>query len=150
MPYEFIPMFWTLFLFLGCWGLILVGRSIRENSRLKVSEMIHRERIEAMQQGLPVPEAPQVPTTVSDASVRISRLSIHWFRAVSLALGLFFLFTGMGMCLAFSVVEDFREIWSIGMIPAMAGIGFLLFYGLSRDLASSLGDNRDAATIGEP
>ena len=102
--------------------------------------MVHRERIETMQQGLPVPEAPDVPTTVPGASVRISRLSIHWFRAISLALGLLFLFTGIGMCLAFSIREDFREVWSIGMIPAMAGIGLLLFYRLSRDLATSIGE----------
>ena len=92
MPYEFIPMFWSLILFLGCWGLVLVGRSIKEKSRLKESEMVHRERIEAMQQGVPVPETPEVPTAVPGASVRISQLSIHWFRAVSLALGLLFLF----------------------------------------------------------
>ena len=140
MPYEFIPMFWSLILFLGCWGLILVGRNIKEKSRLKESEMVHRERIEAMQQGLPVPEAPEVPTTGSAASVRISRLSIHWFRAVSLALGLLFLFTGIGMCFAFSIGEDYRDVWTIGMIPAMAGIGLLLFYALSRDLATSIGD----------
>ena len=34
MPYEFIPMLWSLLLFLGCWGLILVGHSIKEKSRL--------------------------------------------------------------------------------------------------------------------
>ena len=140
MPYEFIPMFWSLILFLGCWGLILVGRSIREKSRLKESEMVHRERIEAMQQGLPVPELSEVPTTGSGASVRISRHSIHWFRAVSLALGLFFLFIGIGMCFAFSIGEEFRDVWTIGMIPAMAGIGLLLFYALSRTLATSIED----------
>ena len=140
MPYEFIPMFWSLTLFLGCWGLILIGRYIKEKSRLKESDMVHRERIETMQQGLPVPEAPDVPTTIPGASVRISRLSIHWFRAISLALGLLFLFTGIGMCLAFSIREDFREVWSIGMIPAMAGSGLLLFYRLSRDLATSIGE----------
>lgn len=140
MPYEFFPMFWSLVLFLGCWGLILVGRSIKEKSRLKESEMAHRERIEAMQQGLPVPEAPEVPVAATGASIPISLLSIHRFRAVSLALGLLFVFTGIGMCLAFSVSEDFREVWSIGIIPAMAGVGLLLFYRLSRDLAASIGD----------
>ena len=141
MPYEFIPMFWSLMLFLGCWGLILVGRNIKEKSRLKESEMVHRERIEAMQQGLPVPEAPEAPTTNPGASIRISRLSIHWFRAVSLALGLLFLFTGIGMCFAFSIGEDYRDVWTIGMIPAMAGIGLLLFYALSRDVATSIGES---------
>ena len=150
MPYEFIPMFFALFLFLGCWGLILVGRSIREKSRLKESEMIHRERVEAMQQGLPVPEAPEIPTTDAGASIRVSRLSIHWFRAVSLALGLLFLFTGIGMCFAFLIGEDFRDVWSIGMIPAMAGIGLLLFFALSRDLASSLGCPTSSPTSSSP
>ena len=140
MPYEFIPMFWILFLFLGCWGLILIGRNIKVKSRLKESEMNHRERIEAMQQGQPVPESTASPAAPDStySPARVSSSMIHWFRAVSLALGFFFLFTGVGMCLAFSVVEEFREIWSIGMIPAMAGIGFLLFFTMSRDLASKM------------
>ena len=42
------------------------------------------------------------------------------------------------MVLAFSLAEDFREIWSVGMIPAMGGIGFLLFFAMSRDLARQM------------
>ncbi len=133
MPYEFIPMFWSLFLFLGCWGLILIGRNIKAKTRLRESEMIHRERIEAMQKGLTVPPAPELPSEWSGSTVAgPSTPLIDWVRMVSLALGLFFLFTGVGMCIAFLIVYDFREVWSIGLIPAMAGIGFLLFYSLSR------------------
>lgn len=145
MPYEFIPMFWFLFLLLGCWGLILIGRSIREKSRLREREMIHRERIEAMQKGLPVPElgssASSTPIETALAGSMSphfdSATALHWFRTVSLALGLLFLFAGMGMCVAFLLGSDLRDVWSIGLIPAMAGIGLLIFYRLSADLTSA-------------
>lgn len=138
MPYEFIPMFWALFLFLGCWGLILVGRNIKAKTRLRENEMIHAERIEAMQKGLTVPPAPELPSVQSGSTVAgPSTPPIDWVRMISLALGLFFLFTGIGMCTAFLIVQDFHDVWSIGLIPAMAGIGFLLFYSLSRGFKST-------------
>ncbi len=138
LPYEFIPMFWSLFLFLGCWGMVLVGRNIKAKTRLKESELIYRERIEAMQKGLTLPSAPELHGLESaGAAAGPSTAPVDWFRMVSLALGLFFFFTGLGMCGAFLAVEDFREIWSLGFIPAMAGIGFLLFYSLSRSFKST-------------
>ena len=138
MPYEFIPLFWALFLFLGSWGLVLVGRNIKAKTRLRENEIIHRERIEAMQKGLTVPPAPELPSVYSGSAVAgPSTPAIDWVRVVSLALGFFFLLTGIGMCSAFLISQDFREIWSIGLIPAMAGIGFLLFYSLSRGFKST-------------
>ena len=136
-PYEFYPMAWMLILFLGCWSLLLVGRNIKTKSRLREREMAHRERIEAMQQGIPVPEATSVPVDAAPDAARTATGTIQWFRALALALGCFFFFTGGGMCIAFLISPEFREIWSVGFIPMMAGFGFLLFFALSRDLAGA-------------
>ena len=140
MAYEFFPMFWSLALLLGVWSLILVGRFINEKSRRSENELIYRERIEAMQKGLPLPDRPP-ESPIAQALAQQMGLnrtaqanSIRWFRTASLALGLFFLFGGLGMLAAYSVMDGFREIWAIGLIPAMAGVGFLLFFVLSRSL----------------
>jgi hypothetical protein len=135
MPYEFYPLFFFLALLLGCWCLVLGGRALKERSRLREREMIHRERIEAMQHNLPVPPVAE-PDVVGPRAKEASPGVVQWFRTVSLAIGLFFFFTGAGMCISFWLVSDFREIWSVGMIPAMAGVGFLLFFAMSRDLAT--------------
>ena len=60
-----------------------------------------------------------------------------WVRLTGLCLGWFLLFTGIGMTAGFSLVmdDDIRDVWALGFIPAMAGIGLLLFYRLSRDYA---------------
>ena len=128
---DSISILWPLFLFFGCWGLILVGRNIKAKTRLKENEMIHRERIEAMQKGLPVPPYPELP------SVEPSTRAVDWVRMISLVLGLLFLFTGIGMCAAFLIEPDWREVWPMGLVPAMAGIGFLLFYNLSRGFTTT-------------
>ena len=141
MPYEFVPMFWALILFLGCWGLLLIGRNIKEKSRRQEIELIYKERIEAMEKGLPVPDRPPESAIAQSLAASMAPREktepangLLWIRTVSLALGLFFLFTGLGMCAGFLVLEDYREIWAIGLIPAMAGAGFLIFYRLSSRL----------------
>ena len=60
-----------------------------------------------------------------------------WVRLTGLCLGWFLLFTGIGTVIGFSLVmdPDMRSIWAVGFIPAMGGVGLLLFYHLSRDYA---------------
>lgn len=134
---DFYPMTFALFLILGSWGLTLAGRSLRDKSRMREREMIHQERMLAMQSGKETPgasSATALPTSDPSHAAR-------WFRMVALGIGLFLLFAGVGMCLAFSIATAFFEIWPIGIIPALGGIGFLLFYGLSarieRDFAQA-------------
>ncbi len=134
MPYEFFPITFFLILVLGSWGLTLVGRSLRDKKMLREREMIHQERMQAMQSGIEV--AQQSPTPVPSTSNPAAHA--RWFRMVSLGLGLFMLFVGIGMCIAFSIAEDFEPLWPIGIIPALAGVGFLLFYRLSARLEENL------------
>jgi hypothetical protein len=49
---------------------------------------------------------------------------------LALGLGLLALFVGAGMCVAFLVSgnPDDRAIWSFGLIPAMGGVGLLLYW----------------------
>ena len=132
MPYEFVPMSFTLFLILGSWGLTLLGKNMRDKNRMREREMIHQERIQAMQTGTELPAQYESPATLSNDP----RAAARWFRTVALGLGLFMLFGGVGICIAFSLAYDFRPLWTVGIIPALAGVGFLLFYGMSSRLES--------------
>jgi hypothetical protein len=50
------------------------------------------------------------------------------------------MFGGVGMIVAFLLAWDpeLKSIWPVGFIPAMIGVGLLLFYVLSRSSVESL------------
>ena len=64
---------------------------------------------------------------------------VLWVRLIALCFGWFMLFGGLGIVGGFSLVmdRDMQDIWAVGFIPAMAGIGLLLFYYLSRNYGAS-------------
>jgi len=124
------PIFGALVV-LASWALILVGRHLRERNRLREIELAHRERIEAMERGLTPPPNPATPATPTIAPENPEN-AIYWFRTVTLACGSFLLFAGLGMVFAFNLLEEFEDIWAVGFIPAMAGLGLVLFHLVSR------------------
>ena len=63
-----------------------------------------------------------------------TKRSILWIRLYALCLGILFLFGGAGVVAGFPLLEDaeFHGYWAVGFIPALMGLGLLIFYGLSR------------------
>jgi hypothetical protein len=128
----FWPIFGSLFIF----GLLLLGilrHHLNEKRKIELREIMQKERIVAMEKSLPLPEWDHDLLTDSEQSKPASNLrqQVLWFRLLSLCLGLFMCFAGVGMLLGFSMSEDLRSIASIGMVPTMIGVGLLLFYRLS-------------------
>ena len=102
--------------------------------RLQRRKLDHRERLAAIDRGLPAePEGDTMTASHTTSAHDLNRQWIQWFRLVSLALGLLFFFGGAGMLVAFTVIEDpgLAKLWSLGLIPIMAGVGLLLFCILS-------------------
>jgi len=128
------PIQWPIFgalVVLSTWALILVGRHLRERNRIRELELTHKGRMEAMERGLTLPavgELSKGSTIVPENTEK----AVYWLRTVSLAFGLLLLFAGIGMVVAFNVLPDFEDIWAVGYIPAMAGVGLILFHILSR------------------
>ena len=64
--------------------------------------------------------------------------AVRWVRLGSLGFGLILLFFGVGFFIAFNIVpdtpnlEDMQGIASLGIIPALSGLGLLAFYWLTR------------------
>ncbi|HUV12082.1 MAG TPA: hypothetical protein VMY18_00495 [Acidobacteriota bacterium] len=123
----------------GCVGYGMLKRYLLDQALVKRREMVHKERIIAMEKGLPIENLQS-----GDESLIIPGSSqekvLVWVRLASLCVGLFLLLAGAGICIAFhfTSVSDLRDIWTIGVIPVLAGVGLLLFFVLSKGFKENL------------
>lgn len=117
------------------WGVLLVIvwhlRASRKQRRL---EMIHAERMAALEKGLPPAELPEYAalpgeSPVADALAEL-RLNPRWplgVGAVSVLLG-----AGTALALRLSGDEYHNQIWPFGLIGVFFGVGLFLHYALTR------------------
>jgi len=130
----------TVLLILGLLALGVLRRYLRNRQRLRLHEMAHRERMLAMERGLPVSEVP----AGSDFDAWLDEAWTNRLldggrdRRVALALGLLMLFAGTGaLLLAWRLpasstdAETMKLAASLGLIPLMASFGLLLYYRLT-------------------
>jgi len=136
----------TVLLILGLGALGILRRSLRNRQRLRLHEMAHRERMLAMEKGLPVSEVPAGSDFDAwlDEAWTDRLLDGGRDRRVALALGLVMLFAGVGaLLLAWRLpsssadAEALKLAASLGLIPLMASFGLLLYYRLTRPAAAS-------------
>lgn len=91
-------------------------------------ELLHRERMAALDQGLVPPEEPRIGEPGS-------RAPLSWQAAV-LGLGIVLLCAGVGFTIGLRLVPrtpemvGMQELASLGLIPALAGAGLVLFWYL--------------------
>ena len=131
-----------LFLIACIIGFGFSKRYLVEKSRMKRQEIAHQERIIAMEKGIPLDQLEQGQDFSVDAysQPRSQKSALVWVRLATLCMGLIFLAAGVGICISLALVPEpeANELWSLGIIPGLVGIGLLLFYGLSRGFASQL------------
>ncbi len=147
-------MFAITLLVLGLLGASILRRHLHEAKLLRLREIVHKERMVAMERDLPVSDA--VGTRIdsllgegqgADARhARVNSASGHWVRLTALALGLSSLFAGIGILPGFHFVSDadLSGMWSIGLIPIFVGTGLLIFYGLSKRLVEKMNGKQDS------
>ena len=118
---------WTL----GWALIILVAWQLRAVRRQKQREMLHKERIVAMEKGIPLPEIAATDEAPSLARWLRGNLHPRW----ALSLGVLLVFGGAGTALALFLSGEpyHRQVWSMGLIPIFLGAGFMLHYLLTRD-----------------
>lgn len=134
-------MGWALYGMAFIFIFILLGilaDSQRRKSKIARQELLQKERLFAMEKGLPLPDWDDAMLDEAGASVHSAetyKRRKEWFKLVTLCTGLILTFGGVGMVLAFRFSFDtsFRDIETIGAIPFMAGLGLLLFYFLTRN-----------------
>lgn len=132
-------------------GYRLADRTLRQRRTLRLKEMVHKERLMALEHGIPVAELPdeeleeQLMSTGEAGMVETSGpfsngKAMLWVRVMALGVGLLSVFTGLGWYFGMSLVPDttltagMAEMASVGFIPVLGGIGLLLFYALTRNL----------------
>jgi hypothetical protein len=127
-------MIFTLFWVFGWVILLLVAWHMRSSRRERRLELQHKERMMAMEKGIPLPElpaddTPSRPGLVADVFGSI-RINPRW----PLGLGALFVMFGIGLsaALALSQEAEHYRVWSFGLIPLFFGLGLMLHYALTR------------------
>jgi len=99
-------------------------------------ELLHRERMLAMEKGIPLPEFPEAAEAQDQLILaRIAQSTSGFFRNFPLGLGLVLLFGGAGVVTAFmiSTQAELHDFWTLGLIPVFLGAGLILYYLLTRE-----------------
>ncbi len=134
MSYEQVWAVVTFLTVLAGVALAVWARHLREAKKVALREMIHQERMAALEKGVTLPElAPDVAAGLGEAASGTA-----WVRSAALLAGLVLGVGGFGMMVAFLLigpgtgVSDLSLLWPLGLIPAAAGVGLLLFWLLDR------------------
>jgi hypothetical protein len=133
-------------LVLGLIGASMLRKHLREAKQLRLRQMIHEERVKAMEHNAPLPEVDdtaligQFFANTDHAASNEGRglgLAILWVRIVSLCVGLASFFGGIATSVGMYLVKDpeISDYWAMGFIPTLIGLGLLIFYMMSRSLA---------------
>lgn len=96
-------------------------------------EMIQKERLVAMEKGIPMPELPDYDDggrPSLDALAERLRVHPRW----PLGAGALLVVGGIGVTIALRLSNDpmHHDVWSMGLIPIFVGFGLFLHYRLTR------------------
>lgn len=151
---EAFSLLFLIILVLGLVGFNLWRRNLWQDKQLRLREIIHAERMLAMEKNLPLPDTNEerywdAIGGLGIAANQETRGGVFWVRLLALCLGLTSLFGGIGVVAALLVItpesRDMREMasaWPLGLIPVFVGLGLMLFFLLSKGLE---GGQRDVA-----
>jgi uncharacterized membrane protein YfcA len=128
------PLMFSLFWVFGWVILLLFAWFVRSGRRQQRLELAHKERMMAMEKGIPLPELPdnEDPARrplVAEAFGQI-RLNPRWplgVGALSIMLGI-----GTSLALWLSQEDYHNRVWSFGLIGVFLGFGLMLHYWLTR------------------
>jgi hypothetical protein len=141
MSYEHIWVLIGVFA-LALWaGLVIWARHLREKKRLAVREMIHKERMAALEKGTDLSELPaDLAHGAETGGENATTDPGHWIQRAALAAGFLLILGGIGMGLGFQMLpstpelRDLQAMAPLGAIPILVGIGLLLYGWIDRRL----------------
>jgi len=98
---------------------------------LRERELLHAERLAAIEKGLPPPDEPAGPQGAGGPEPVSPRAAA----SNPLGTGLFWLFIGLGMIVAMRIVYPASTSWGWGVIPVGLGLAYLVGIWLTYRLA---------------
>jgi hypothetical protein len=112
------------YLWILAWAvIILVALHLRAKRRERRLEMLHKERIVAMEKGVPIPEL--------NGEHWQARVNPRWPLGIGAILTLIGCGTVAGLII--SPIESLQQHWSLGIIWVFAGLGFVAYYYLTSE-----------------
>ena len=133
MDYEHV---WVLIALLGV-AVIIWARHLRERKRLAVREMIHLERMAAIEKGATLSELPADLASGADPAEE-ARTGGQWVQRAALAGAFILILGGVGLSLGFLLLPqtpelgDLHQMAPLGAIPVLVGFGLLLYAWVDR------------------
>jgi hypothetical protein len=123
---QFVGLVWVF----GWVAFFLILRWMSIRRQQWKLELIHRERLAAMEKGIPMPELPDYDGPARPGFFARITVNPRW----PLGLGALFLTTGPGVSLALWLSGDpyHNQVWPMGLIGIFVGVGLFLYYGLTR------------------
>lgn len=111
------------------WGMFYLKYRKRREER----EMVHRERMLALEKGIPLPEIP----SLEENGRSMPRVPSNFLRKLMLGAGILLFCTGIGMIVAFRTLDnpadpEMHALWPIGFIPMLIGMGCLIYSAVLR------------------
>jgi hypothetical protein len=126
-------LLFTLFWVFGWVLLLILIWHLKGQRRQKRMEMIHKERMMAMEKGIPLPELPdpgEPPRSTVAEIVGEFRINPRWplgLGAVSVMLG-----AGTSLALWLTPDNDPHNAWPVGLVAVFFGVGLFFHYLLTR------------------
>ncbi len=116
------------------WALIFyLFHREKTKRRLHIFDLIHKERMQAIEKGLPYPELP--PYAIDEEEdhkhmpIKPTSVRVYAGLAAVIILG------GAGALTALIISPDryLQSLWSMGLIPIFLGVGLLLYAYINRN-----------------
>jgi hypothetical protein len=118
---------WALFWIFGWGGLFWGMTYLRRRSRDRRLEMLHKERMAAMEKGIPLPELPDIEVLEAQTH-RVRRpVSMLLPAIVCIAAG-----AGAMMALNLAPDPDLHRVWTLPLPVVFVGFGLLLYHLLTQ------------------
>jgi uncharacterized membrane protein YfcA len=127
------PLLFSLFWVFGWVVLLLFAWFVRSGRRQQRLELAHKERMLAMEKGIPLPELSDYEDKKPGLAAEVIgqvRLNPRWplgVGAVAIMLGI-----GTSLALWLSQEDYHNRVWSMGLIGVFLGFGLWLHYWLTR------------------
>jgi len=118
------PLIVILWVF-GWAAFALIIILINHKKKQKVLDMIHKERMAAIEKGLPYPEWPEYDVN--------GEIKAKENPKGSLGAGVILIMIGVGISLTFYLWPELRIVWPVGLIIIFTGLGVIISYFLTRD-----------------
>lgn len=132
--YAALGIFWVF----GFAAVLLIAWHLRNKRRLEKLNIIHQERMKAMEKGIPLPEFPELEESESKIIIGKALASnieaTPWNPKWPLGVGALLIMAGLGTSVAMMLSrwEFHNELWPFGLIGVFVGVGFFFFYALTR------------------